>query len=226
MCCIRIFIGILFCLVSNITVGQNNVTAYFEPDISLNYDLATNYSHNFKISQRSYIYDDDFRFKARQLDISHFSKFKIRYNQSIALGLQYRFRSTFENDRENELRITQQYNITRKSANIRFGNRFRTEQRITPSLTTHRFRYRLALDAPLNGEKLDVGEAYFVASTESLLSVARQNRPEYDQRISAHIGWLLNKETKLQLGTEYRAENFAHRTEHVLFMLASLVLSL
>ena len=226
MCSIRPSICILLFLLSNIAIGQNNITGYFEPDISINYGVVANYSHNFKISQRSYIYTDDFQFKARQLDISHFSNLKIRYDQSIALGLQYRFRNVFENNRENELRITQQYNITHKSGNIRFGDRFRAEQRISPSLTTYRFRYRIALDLPLNGEELDVGESYFIASTESLLSLARGNKPEYDQRITTHIGWLLNNETKLQVGAEYRVENYTQKTENIFFLLTSLVFSL
>lgn len=106
------------------------------------------------------------------MDLAHFSKLKIRDNQSIALGLQYRFRQNFENG-ENELRLTQQYNITNKPNAVRFGHRLRTEQRITNSLTTHRFRYRFALDFPLVGEKLDTGEPYFVGSFENLLSVAK-----------------------------------------------------
>ena len=223
---IKPFSFLILSLCCGLLFGQDNFTGYFEPDIALNYKVATNYSHNFKMSQRSYVYDDDFRFKGRQLDVSHFSKLKIRLNQSIALGLQYRFRNAFENDRENELRITQQYNITFKRGNVRWGNRFRTEQRITPSSTTHRFRYRLALDLPLNGEELDVGESYFIADTESLLSAARGNKPEYDQRVTAQIGWLLNKETKLQTGAQYRAESYNLGTENVLFLLASLVFSL
>lgn len=226
MCSIKNYFTALGLFIGNLIFGQENFTGYFEPDISLNYKVATDYSHNLELSQRSYIYNEALGLKARQLDIAHFSNLRIRYNQSIALGIQYRFRNVFEDDEENELRFTQQYNIIHQEGNLRFGNRLRIEQRISPSLTTHRFRYRFAMDLPLNGEKLNVGEAYFVASTESLLSVARGNRPEYDQRVTANIGWLLNNETKLQAGIEYRAENYAQRTEHILFLLTSLVYSL
>ena len=215
----------IFLLSANL-FGQTNFTGYIEPDISINYEVATNYSHNFEISQRSYFYDDSFHIKIRQIDISHFSKLKIQSNQSIALGLQYRFRNAFEDDKENELRVTQQYNITQQYGSIRFGNRFRTEQRITKPLTTHRFRYRFALDVPLNGEKLDIGEPYFIASTESLLSLAPANKPEYDQRLTAYLGWLMSGEAKIQAGAEYRVENYTQQTENVLFLLTSLVFSL
>ncbi|WP_228027855.1 DUF2490 domain-containing protein [Costertonia aggregata] len=210
----------------NIVLGQDNFTGFWESDIALNYTVFNNYSHNFKVSQRSYTYDEKLDVRIRQIDLVHFSNVKISGNQSIALGVQYRFRNTFEADRENELRFTQQYNITSRSRNIRFGHRVRSEQRINKSLTTHRFRYRFALDFPLQGEQLDVGEAYLVTSTESLLSVARANASEYDQRFTANIGWLLHENTKLQAGLEYRFEDYTHRTENILFVLTSLVFSL
>ncbi|WP_373518102.1 DUF2490 domain-containing protein, partial [Pricia sp.] len=204
MCCIRRFLWILAYFLGNSLFGQDNFTGYLEPDISINYKVATNYSHNFELSQRSYIYDKKLELRTRQVDIAHFSELKIAYDQSIALGIQYRFRQVFEGVGENELRITQQYNITNNYGSFRFGNRLRAEQRITPSLTTHRFRYRLAVDVPLRGEKLDVGEAFFVASTESLLSVARGSKPEFDQRLTATVGWLLKNNVTLELGSEYR----------------------
>ena len=205
--------------------GQDNFTGFFEPDIALNYKVATNYNHIFAISQRSYLYDDELQFQARQLDISHFSELKIAYGQSVALGIQYRFRNPFDGN-ENELRLTQQYGINKKYGSLRLGNRFRAEQRIRPSLTIHRFRYRLAVDFPLNGEELDIGETYFVATTESLLSASKGNSPEFDQRITANIGWLVNETVKLEVGTQYRVENYTQSTENVLFLLTSLTLSL
>lgn len=215
MYCIKHLFLILGLFVSNLILGQSNLTGYFEPDISLNYNIAPNYSHNFKIAQRSYIYEDNLKFSARQLDISHFSNLKIKGNQSVALGIQYRFREIFEDDHENELRFTEQFNVTHGLERLRFGNRFRIEQRIGGSTTTHRFRYRFAVDFPLNGEKLDVGESYVVFSTESLLSVSRNKKPEFDQRLRTIVGWLLNKETKFQTGIEYRSENYAQATEIV-----------
>lgn len=76
------------------------------------------------------------------------------------------------------------------------------------------------------GEKLDVGEPYLVISTESLLSVGRSITPEYDQRITPKLGWVLTPTTKFQIGGEYRAENYTTKVENVLFFLTELVLSL
>lgn len=227
MCSIRFILFILCFCCWNVSIAQENFTTYFQPQVALNYKVSNGYSHNFSLGQRNYIYDDnDLQFKTRQIDLVHFSKLEIRGNQSLALGIQYRFRENFEPGKGNELRLTQQYNITSKPRIARIGHRVRSEQRITSALTVHRFRYRFAVDFPLNGEQLDIGEAYIVTSTESLLSVAKSRSPEFDQRITANIGWLVKEKTKVQFGLEYRAENYGQQTQNVLFLNANLVLSL
>nr|WP_297786263.1 DUF2490 domain-containing protein [uncultured Allomuricauda sp.] len=207
--------------------GQENLTGYWQPQFAVSYKVVGSYSHNFSVANRNYIFDDgEFTLKGRQVDMAHFSQLKIRDNQSIALGVQYRFRNNFE-DKENELRLTQQYNITNKPFAVRFGHRLRSEQRITNSLTTHRFRYRFAMDFPLVGEKLDPGEPYFVGSFENLLSVAKHKDPQYDTRVSGQVGWQLNGGIKFQMGVEYRIEDYSSRLpQNVLFLLTSVQLSL
>ncbi|CAM3384601.1 DUF2490 domain-containing protein [Zobellia roscoffensis] len=213
-------------LFSIIGFSQENVTGYFQPDISLNYKVHTNYSHNFKIAQRAFIYEDDFSYRIRQLDLSHFSIVKIGFHQSLGIGVQYRFRNTFDAPGEDELRITEQYKFSHTYGNLTVGNRFRAEQRISPSKTIHRFRYRLSLNAPLKGEKLDIGEPYFSIAAEPLLSIAKKDKPVYDQRITSYFGYLLNRETRLEIGAEYRAEEYTQTTHHIYFLLTSLIFSL
>jgi len=214
-------------LMGHLTLAQENLTGYWQPQVAFNYDVATNYSHNFSLAKRTYIFlEETSTFEVRQLDLAHFSNLKIAGNQSVGLGIQYRFRNLFEKDALNELRITQQYNMTHTSGKLRFGHRLRSEQRITAPITLHRFRYRFALDMPLQGEELNVGETYLVATTESLLSAARGNTPEYDQRVTLFYGWLLDKGAKLQLGTEFRSENYTQDTGYVFFLLTNLVFSL
>lgn len=227
MCFIKRFF--LFTLLLSIAPlwSQKNLTAYWQPQAAVNYKVTGSYSHNFSLANRNYIFDnEEFLLKGRQLDLAHFSNLKIRDNQSIALGIQYRFRNNFE-DKENELRITQQYNITKKPNAIRYGHRVRAEQRITKSITTHRFRYRFAVDFPLIGEKLDLGEPYFVGSLENLLSVAKGNSPEYDTRLSGQIGWQLHSDVKFQMGVEYRLEDYSSSLpQNILFLSTSMQLSL
>jgi len=227
MCFIRKLLVIITFFFTISLLAQKNLIGYFEPSVALNYEAATNYLHNFSISNRNYIYNEEaYLFKTRQIDLSHFSELKISSNKSISLGIQYRFRSNFEPDKTNELRLTQQYNFTSKPNKIRFGHRFRSEQRLQPSQTVFRFRYRFAVDLPLQGDKLDIGEAYLISSTECLLSVAKANTPSYDQRFSTQIGYKLSEVSKLQIGLEYRLEDYTNQLEHVLFLNSSLIFSL
>jgi hypothetical protein len=226
MFCTR-FLWLWFALCcSYLSNAQDNFTGFLQPQIAVNYKIGPFYSHNFSLENRNYFIDEgNSRLRVRHLHLAHFSNLKIKDNQSIALGVQYRFRQIFDGN-QNELRLTQQYNITNRPLVIRYGHRLRAEQRITTNLMIHRFRYRFSIDFPLQGERLDVGETYIVGNLETLLSLTTKNNPEYDQRITVNLGWYLNKKMKFQVGSEYRFENFTATTENVLFFLSSLNLSL
>jgi hypothetical protein len=128
-------------------------------------------------------------------------------------------------DNSYELRITEQFNYNKKLPfGVRYGHRIRSEQRIFENETIFRQRYRFAIDFPLNGEKLEVGEAYFVGAFEGLLSLGKLSKPEIDQRTTAQIGWQLSENLKLQTGLEYRFEAFNIKTQNLLFILTSAIL--
>ncbi|MBT8205251.1 MAG: DUF2490 domain-containing protein [Eudoraea sp.] len=227
MSCIRGCWLLLMLLFAAALHSQEGFTGYWQPGISINYKVAPGYQHNFSITNRSYIYqNEDWDFVVRQLDLVHFSNWKFLDNQSLGFGLQYRFRKWFETDRGNELRLTQQYNITSRPQATRYGHRLRAEQRILKNLTVHRFRYRFAVDRPLSGEKLDIGESYLVGTSETLLSVAAGTAPQYDLRLGMNLGWLISNTGKIQAGLEYRIEDFTGFGNDVLFVNTTLVLSL
>ncbi len=226
MSCTRKFSWFCLLLFMHLAGAQDNFTGYWEPGLALNYGVTDTYTHNFALANRSYlIRDEAFGLTIRQFDFAHFSTLKIRDNQSIGLGLQYRFRKPIEKESGNEFRLTQQYSITSRTAAIRLGQRLRYEQRIFSALTVHRFRYRFTLDSPLQGEQLDIGEAYLVSSLESLLSVTRMQGPQYDQRIRMQLGWLLQAGVNMEVGLEYRFEDYTSATSQILFFLNSLVVT-
>jgi len=216
----------VFLLIGASSLAQENLTGYWQPSFGINFKVTETYTHNFSLQNRNYIFDDkELKLSVRQLDLVHFSNLQVRDNQSIALGILYRLRNSFD-ESSNELRLTQQYNITSKPFVIRYGQRWRAEQRISKTKTIHRFRYRFTIDFPLQGEKLDIGEPYIVANAESLLSVAKSITPQYDIRATITLGWKLSKNTKFQIGTEYRAEDFSQELEHILFVLTGFSTSL
>ncbi|MFT5942949.1 MAG: hypothetical protein ACI9AV_002052 [Sediminicola sp.] len=211
--------GILFC--------QGQMVSFWEPQVSLNYKVTSTYSHNFSIVNRNYVYETNkLQLRTRHFELAHFSTLKTRDNQSWSLGIMYRFRNIFEEERNNELRLTQQYNITHRAYRIRFGHRFRSEQRLGNEYLIQRFRYRFAMDLPLEGDKLDIGESFLVGSTESVLSMSSSDRPSYDQRISLAVGWLLKDRVTFQTGIEYRIEDYTQESNNLFFLNSSLVFSL
>ena len=192
--CIRAHIIWLSFLGVQALTAQESFISYLQPQVALNYKVLPNYTHNLTLSSRNFIYrDEEMRIEGRNLDISHFSNFKSGANTSFGAGLMYRFRKLFDESGNNEFRLTQQLNLTSSPLVVRFGHRWRTEQRIFPDLTVHRFRYRFTLDFPLEGEKVDIHETYLILNTEALLSAARGMSPQYDQRFSAALGWLLER---------------------------------
>lgn len=197
-----------------------------ESSLSLNHKVNSNYKLNFLFKSRSFIYDnDELLIKQQQLDIGHFSTFAISLKSSISFGLMFRNRDWFE-DSENEFRTTIKFNTKKIKDHLRFGHRFISEQRFFESSTSYRFRYRLAFDIPLEGEKLNIGEIYFVSATEALWSVNKKNKPILDNRWSAQIGWLQSKNTKLQFGLEYRLGELNVKTNSSLFLLTSAIFNL
>lgn len=220
----KLLIIFLFFLFFYEVRAQENFESLGETAFSVNHEVSDNYKTNFALRSRYFLYKDkNLDFENRQIDVVHFSTLNLNYNHSISLGVQYRNRASIDGG-SNELRLTQQFNYTKRNEALRFGHRFRFEQRILSDLTILRSRYRFAVDLPLNGVKLDVGEAYLVLSMEALLSQGKIIKPELDYRTTGNIGWVISKKSKLQFGLEYRFEAFNIATEHRLFILSSFIL--
>lgn len=222
----KIYIAFFAFFIIQQNVAQDNFESLGETAFAVNHKLSESYSINFSARSRYYLYRDaNFNIENRQVDLVHFSTYNLDYNHSLSFGVQYRFRENFDGG-SNELRLSQQFNYTKQNLALRFGHRFQLEQRILDDRTILRSRYRFALDFPLNGEKLDVGESYLVISMEALLSLAKQQNPEIDHRTTAQIGWLVSEQLRLQMGLEYRFEAFNIDTEERFFILTSAILKL
>lgn len=226
MCYIRNILCALACLIVLQLSAQSEFEGLGESSFAVNKQISSDYKINFSLRSRYYFYQDNgLNFNNRQIDLVHFSTLNLDYNHSLSMGVQYRIRESIDGESD-ELRLTQQFNYTKKDGALRYGHRLRFEQRILDQLTIFRGRYRFALDLPLNGEKLDVGEGYLVSSMEGLISVGKQIRPELDHRTTTQIGWLISETLKLQFGLEYRFEAFNIDTEEKLFILTSAILKL
>lgn len=226
MRCIKHILILLLCFNSFNCIAQGNFSSLGESALSLNHKVYKEYSVNFAFRSRYFLYmNETFQYQQQQLDFYHFSTFKLNFSHKLSFGVYYRTRDWFETGSD-ELRFTEQYNYIKQKLGIRYGHRFRAEQRILESKTIFRQRYRFAVDFPLKGEKLDIGEAYLVNAVEGLLSLSKPDKPETDIRISSQIGWQINKKLKLQTGLEHRLETFNLVAKNFLFVLTSAVLKI
>ncbi|NRA93166.1 MAG: DUF2490 domain-containing protein [Psychroserpens sp.] len=206
--------------------AQHETEVFSESAFALRKKFTNKYSVNFELSTRAFLYSQsDVLYRTRQAQISHFSALKLSLKESVALGIMYRNRDVFEAS-SNEFRITQQYNRKSIFKALRFGHRLRSEQRFFDDFTAFRFRYRLALDLPLQGLKLDVGETYLILTNEALLTSANVIKPEIGYRAASSLGILLSETLNLEFGLELRLGQFNIRTEDVIFFNTSLELDL
>mgnify|MGYP001045528687 CR=1 FL=1 len=226
MSCIKKLYFWAFILVMPWCFAQHNFETFGETGLVFNKKFSNSFKMNYALRTRYFLYkEQDFFLENRQIDLVTFSTFNLNYNKSLSLGVQYRFRENFDGA-SNELRLTQQYNFIKKNLFWRFGHRFRLEQRIFTNNAIFRQRYRFTVDRPLNGEQLDVGEAYIILSMEGLLSLTTLSAPEIDHRTTTQLGFQLTERTKIQLGFEYRFEKFNINTEEKLFILTGLIYKL
>ncbi len=208
--------------VATTSKAQDNTEAFHEHEFAFRHKFSKNYSANFGLGSRAFIYTDDaLSYRMRQIQISHFSTVKLDLKHSIALGVMFRNRALFE-DSSNEIRLTQQFNKKTISRTLRLGHRIRSEQRFFEHYTAFRFRYRLALDLPLQGLKLDVGETYLVVSNEGLLTNSKIDKPEIEYRLSPSIGMLLSEGLNIEFGLELRLDKLNINTEETLFFNTSI----
>ena len=211
----------------SILLAQNSLSSFGESALSLDHKFSKSYNANFSARSRYILYNNmqGIQYQQQQFDVFHFSTFSLNFNHKLSFGIYYRNRDWFETGSD-EWRFTQQFKYTKQKLGVRYGHRFRLEQRFLDSQTIFRQRYRFAVDFPLNGEKLDIGETYLIAAAEGLLSLSKRAKPETDVRLSCQIGWQITEKLKLQTGLEHRLEAFNLIAENRLFLLTSAIMKI
>ncbi|MBP2832995.1 DUF2490 domain-containing protein [Aquimarina sp. U1-2] len=104
-------------------------------------------------------------------------------------------------------RAIQQFTLVQNYDRIRLGHRFVTDQTFGRSESPEfRLRYRIALERPLSGNKVDPKELYFKISNEYLMKF-QNSETTFETRILPFIGYEINKKNKVELGLDYRLDN-------------------
>ena len=198
--------------------GQEQLNAGFLPKIVVSKNLNDKTKWVNSIENRTIIYDDVYQFTYNLVDISSILSFKTNLNQSFNFGYILRFR-----DDETIHRTFQHYNFVTPLSNLKLGHRLAFEQFYqTKRQTTYRSRYRLSLEKPLNGERVDVKEFYIKLGNEYLYDFE-----DLEIRLTPYLGYQASKNDKVEFGLDYRIGAVLHSiTEHDLWYRVTWYISL
>ncbi len=211
----RFLIIVAITLFAKLSFAQSNFTGFFMPTATVNHTLSKKITQSFELENRSFIYQDDkLDFKVKHFELGYLSKYSLKTNRQLGFGIRYRAEA--ESGKENELRLTQQYEWKKDNASI-LKHRIRVEERIYDSIIKLRFRYKTGLNI-----KTEVFCDQIYIANELVLTVANANKPRYEDRFYVEAGWKLSPKSKLMLGTQYRLEDFTHTAHHNLFLTTGL----
>ena len=211
----------LFFLIPMIAFSQLVDEVLVQPAVTISWHNDSRWSFNTTLEQRTLVYNDA---DALHVQLAQFAQYEIGFYSQLGAGVMYR--ELFEPGQPEELRTSQQFVNARTYNALKMTHRVRWDQRWRGERLTHRWRYQLSGSIPLNGTVTDASEYYLTAALETLLIAENNQRPDYDQRISAGIGKKLSSSYKLQFTAEYRWEDFTAATDRLLFLNLALYYSL
>jgi hypothetical protein len=206
----RIFISIiiLFCVVSARAIDPNYG---FSPSFTVSYSPIENWQLTSKIEMihvspnnrlgelttlNNYYDEIDYQI--------HLVR-RINPFWKISIGYQHGFVNGGLNDHQ----MIQQISNVYKGAGFRLGHRFRGDQMFkTNSGAEFRLRYRLSIEKPLNGQTLDAGEMYFLASNEPMIRFTSEVE-RLENRLYVSAGKYFSNKQKFEMGIEHRLINNA-----------------
>ncbi|PQJ21726.1 DUF2490 domain-containing protein [Tenacibaculum sp. SG-28] len=193
----RTYLYLLFSFYFAVGVGQNEWAGGWLPKFNISKKIAPTYKWVAGIETREEITTEPLMASHQLLDISNYFSVQIGANSRLNIGYIIRFKG------EDVIhRSTQQFNCTSIYANYKLAHRFAVEQFFQKNKNPqYRGRYRLTFEKALNGDKIDVKEWYFKGANEYLYQF---NARDFEIRIVPSMGYLWNKNNKIEFGLDYR----------------------
>lgn len=204
------------------SAAQENLTLYFEPEISVGYQVTSAYTHSFDLENRNFLYKESaYDYTIKHIEIAHTSNYQLKEHQFLGFGIQYRFQEDFDASNENEFRLIQEFAWKTQKSQIEIAQAIKNEQRFYASTTKYRVRYEVGLKFPIKDNA-----NYILAETETLFELANGQKPEFEQRLGGVFGWQWDSSTNLEMGFQYRLADYSQDLGHELFFVLGLDISL
>jgi len=200
---------LLLTFISLIPIFANAQSSYdfiWNPELSYSWSTSDRVSYTTKLS----IFNDLGEL-GNQAAMSYIEpQFLMSYGVStrfkVGGGYYYRWSVPLLDGYNYEHRFLQQIGYISFIGDRRLAHRFRLEQRVRSSTYQNRIRYRLSYDFPLQGERLDPGENYFIFKNE-LMTAFNASAADAENRFSAGLGWFFNNRYKFEFNLQYRTQD-------------------
>ena len=212
---------------SSCTLAQSNNTIGFLPKITLSNEIHQKIKLVNSLESRQSFYNDHLnpenQYQYILTDITNILSF--RAGNGIKLNLGYLFRI-----REGEVfhRSIQQLTFITTSEGIRLAHRIATDQTFNANrLPLFRLRYRITLEKPLNGLRVDNREFYLKINNEYLGSLMG-SKSDVEIRVVPFVGYELNKKNKVEIGMDYRIDDFINSkgSDHAIWLAVNWYISI
>ncbi len=235
----KLLVSIILCIYTSAIQAQDRTFTTFFPGLSVtiplknHIDLNLSSSIQYNLDDLTYG-DQNFPAAINYYDFQAGMVYKFTQQVHFAAAWYYRQNDPGRVTSSSENRFWQQISVTSLLNNMRLRNRFRLEERIISKESQAtplrwRFRYQIALETPLQGEKTDVGEFYLLIANEAYFSLNRPRNAIYNENwISGLLGYRLTKQNRFEVGPVWQAQirnaskdmnNFFHLQLNFLFLL-------
>lgn len=116
-------------------------------------------------------------------------------------------------------RSIQQYSASQEWRNLLLAHRFRTDQTFEKNeAVQYRLRYRVSMEKPLDGQRVDPREYYLKFNNEYLGSLQDRDG-NLEIRLLGALGYNHSEDDQVEVGLDYRAENvIGNDTENLLWL--------
>lgn len=190
----KITVSLLLMLLCFSAFSQENTEFGLLPKVIISNKIDENSKWINSIESRTFI-EDNLQPKHSLVDVSSIYSRGISENQSINLGYILRFEGE-----EQIHRTFQHFNVISNLLTLKIAHRFAFEQFYQrKQQTTFRTRYRINVQKPLNGERVDVDEFYLKIGNEYLYDFS-----DLEVRLTPYLGYQLSKKERLEVGFDYR----------------------
>jgi len=104
-------------------------------------------------------------------------------------------------------RAMQQYSLGQELGGLQLAHRFRSDQTFeTNEPIQYRLRYRISIEKPLNGLRVDPEEFYLKVNNE-YVGILQGGRGNLEIKLLTALGYNQSENNQIEMGLDYRAKN-------------------